>query len=304
MNAGICLLVYGVVLVWGSPVVLTRFGRGMSPGYAVTVWLTTIVLAVGAWIAAAASMLRELLIEDAAVPVKFCLDMLLALNHFGWPGRLTLAAVSAAASAISAVVLWRLVKSVQRLWSRSREHAHAAHVLGTPTARPGVVTLPADHAAAYCVAGRPDAIVVTTGALAALDEPELAAVLAHEQAHLAGRHPQLMMALRALALAMPRLPLFTAAVGAVGRLVEMCADDSAARRHGRETLLCGLVSLADSRSSRPPALGAADTEVLARASRLATPAMWGARLRERILLSVVLAAVVLAPPVITFWCHA
>lgn len=61
------------------------------------------------------------------------------------------------------------------------EHAHTARILGAPTTRPGVVILAAEEAAAYCVAGRPDAIVVTSGAGATLGEPELAAVLAHER---------------------------------------------------------------------------------------------------------------------------
>ena len=44
--------------------------------------------------------------------------------------------------------------------------------------------------AAYCVSGRPPAIVVTTAALGALDDRQLDAVVAHERAHLAGHHPQ------------------------------------------------------------------------------------------------------------------
>jgi Zn-dependent protease with chaperone function len=40
----------------------------------------------------------------------------------------------------------------------------------------------------YCVPGRLPTIVVTTGALAVLEPEQLAAVLAHERAHLAGRH--------------------------------------------------------------------------------------------------------------------
>jgi beta-lactamase regulating signal transducer with metallopeptidase domain len=196
-----------------------------------------------------------------------------------------------------------MVNALRRFWSRSREHANAAHILGARTERPGVVLVTADKAAAYCVAGRPDAIVVTTGATAMLTEPELAAVLAHERAHLAGRHPQLMMLLRALASAMPRLPLFPAAVEAVGRLVEMCADDNAARRHGPDALLCGLVALASPPTAGGVALGASDTAVVARAARLAAPARWGARLRERLVLTATLTSVVVAPAIITLVCH-
>lgn len=304
MNAAICLLLYGMALVWVSPALLTRFTRdGLSPRLSVTVWLTTIAFAIGVWVIAAGAMLRELLGSHPAAPVRYCVDMLLALHHFGWVGDLVLGVASAAALVCSLIVGRRLVNALRRFWSRSREHANAAHILGARTKRPGVVLVTADKAAAYCVAGRPNAIVVTTGATAMLSEPELAAVLAHEQAHLAGRHPQLMMLLRALTSAMPRLPLFPAAVESVGRLVEMCADDSAARRHGPDALLCGLVALAGPPTAGSVALGASDTAVVARAARLAEPARWGARLRERLVLTTMLTSVVLAPAIIAFVCH-
>ncbi len=304
MNAAICLLLYGMVLTWVSPALLTRLTRnGLSPRLSVTVWLTTIALAIGAWVVAAGGMLRELLGSHPAAPLQYCMDMLLTLSHNGWAGHLVLGVASTAALIGSLIVGRRLVNALQRFWSRSREHADAAHILGVPTKRPGVLLVNADKAAAYCVAGRPNAIVVTTGAMAMLSEPELAAVLAHEQAHLTGRHPQLMMLLRALASAMPRLPLFPAAVESVGRLVEMCADDAAARRHGRDTLLCGLVALAGPPTARGVALGASDTAVVVRAARLAAPPRSGARLRQRLVLTAMLSSVVLAPAIITVVCH-
>ena len=57
-------------------------------------------------------------------------------------------------------------------------------------ARARTVVLDDPRPAAYCVAGRPAAIVVTSGALAVLDQPQLEAVLAHERAHLAQRPPR------------------------------------------------------------------------------------------------------------------
>ena len=304
MNAAICLLLYGVVLAWASPAMLTRFTRsGLSPRLSVTVWLTTISLAIGAWAVAAGGMLSQLLRGHPAAPVQYCVDVLLALSHNGWVGHLVLGAASIAALAASFIVGRRLVKTLRRFWSRSREHANAAHILGAATERPGVILVNADKAAAYCVAGRPNAIVVTTGAMTMLSEPELAAVLAHERAHLSGRHPQLMMLLRALAHAMPRLPLFPAAVAAVGRLVEMCADDTAARRHGRDALLGGLIALAGPPTDGGAALAAADTAVAARAARLAAPARWGALLRQRLVLTATMAIVVSAPAIITVVCH-
>jgi predicted Zn-dependent protease len=79
-----------------------------------------------------------------------------------------------------------------------------------------------------------------------------AAVLAHERAHLHGGHLDPMMLLRALATAMSRLPLLRSAVQSVEPLVEMSADDRAARLHGRRAVPTGFVALAgESRLAGP-----------------------------------------------------
>ena len=305
MNAALCLLGYAAVLGWLAPAALKRLTYvGRSPRLAVTVWLTTIAVAVGAWIVGSTGILREMAGHHSVDPViGYCADAVLALHHLGWGGDVALGVVGISALVASFIAVRRIVSASQRFWRRSAEHAHAAHILGSPTHRPGVVLMNTDRAAAYCVAGRPHAIVVTSGAVETLSEPELTAVLAHERAHLAGRHPQLMMLLRALTASVPVLPLFSAAVAAVGRLVEMSADDSAARRHGRGVLLGGLVALAGSAPTGGAALAAADTAVLARAERLAAPVPWQPLLRERVSLAATLVALIAIPVVLALVCH-
>jgi Zn-dependent protease with chaperone function len=68
-------------------------------------------------------------------------------------------------------------------------------------------------------------------------------VLAHERAHLAGRHHLLIALTRGLAASFPAVPLFTRGPDEVARLAEMCADDAAARRSGRRTLLTALLAM-------------------------------------------------------------
>lgn len=305
MNAAFCLLLYGAVLTWQGPPVLYRLTRsGRSPRLSVTVWLTVIGLAVGVWLAAGFTVLRELASVHPAGRVRYCLDMLLALNHVGWAGHVALVVVGAAALATSAIVARRVVGTLRQFCRRSREHADAARIAGLATDDPGVVVLLTDEPTAYCVAGRPHTIVVTSGAVQTLDDDELAALLAHEQAHVAGRHTELLMLLRALATAMPRLPLFSASVHAVGALVEMRADDSAARRHGREPLLSGLARLAGhSPVVAGVTLGAAATAVTARAVRLSTPVGWMSQFVHRLALSGTLTMITGAPVVITLLCH-
>lgn len=160
-----------------------------------------------------------------------------------------------------------------------------------------VVIIDATEAAAYCVAGRPPAIVVTTAALGALDDTQLAAVIAHERAHLDGRHAYVVAAVRGLATALPRVELFTSAAAQVSSLLEMCADDTAARRHGHRTLLAGLLALS---GVVAPAhgLAAASVAVLVRAERLTDPQNGLARMRTRVTLSGAVAAMAATPSLI------
>jgi Zn-dependent protease with chaperone function len=304
VSASICLLLYGAVLVWLCPALLARITRdGHNPQLSVAVWLSAIAMAAAVWVVAGVGMIVNVTAMHQD-PMGFCVDAVLALHHhFGWMGDLSVVAATGLAIAGTVLVGRRLMRTLRRMSQRSREHAYAAHMLGATTPRDGVVIVDADESAVYCVAGRPPAIVVTSGAMAGLDDAQLAAVLAHERAHLRGRHPQLMMLLKALATATPMLLLVRRGADAVGRLLEMSADDTAARTHGRDTLLAGLIALAGQARPAGPALAAGDTAVLARATRLAHPAGVGAQLREMLLLAVTLVAVIVAPAVILVLWH-
>lgn len=177
------------------------------------------------------------------------------------------------------VAIFRFICTVARLRTRAHEHADAIRLVGRPSGQNGVFVVDATERAAYCVSGRPPVIVVTTGALAALDERQLGAVLAHERAHLAGHHHLVIAVVRGLAAGFPMLPLMTQGAIAVSGLLEMCADDAAARQFGRRTLLSGLMPLAG--AAPVAALGAADVAVLSRAERLAVPAAQPTRIRAR-----------------------
>lgn len=130
-----------------------------------------------------------------------------------------------------------------------------------------------DHpaAAAYCVPGRRHQIVLTTAALRALDDRQLAAVLAHEQAHVQGRHDLVLGAAASLRRAFPRIRLFRDAERETMRLVEMLADDVAARSNERLTIATALVCLAEV-AAPPAALNAGGATSLARVRRLVSPA--------------------------------
>jgi Zn-dependent protease with chaperone function len=124
---------------------------------------------------------------------------------------------------------------------------------------------------AYCVAGRYPTVIVTTGALHALDRGQLAAVLAHERAHLASHHHRLVALARIGRLVLPFLPLLRDADEQVAKLVEMHADDAATRSSDPRSLATALVALATA-GTPAPSLAAAATDSVQRIHRLLGPA--------------------------------
>ena len=152
---------------------------------------------------------------------------------------------------------------------------------------PGALILDHPAATAYCVPGlRSSRIVVSAGAVKLLEPAELAAVLAHERAHLRERHDLVLLPFTALRRAFPRSGTIADAYRAVALLVEMHADDRALRarpasgqggRGGmaspRNELVSALVRVGTSGDAPAGALavGSNEGEVAARVLRLLRP---------------------------------
>jgi hypothetical protein len=166
----------------------------------------------------------------------------------------------------AARLAWFTGTAVTGSWRRRARHDEVLAVVGRPGPVPGMVLLDDDRPAVYCVPGR-RRIVFTTGALQRLDDGQLDAVLAHERAHLAGRHHLVIMLAGALRSAFPRIPFFAAAASQVSCLVEMAADDAGARRAHRLTLAGALLTVAGARVPAG-ALGAGGTAGAQRIQRL------------------------------------
>jgi Zn-dependent protease with chaperone function len=163
------------------------------------------------------------------------------------------------------------------------------------------VVLDAPQPAADCVPGRPAAIVLTSGALAVLDRAQLGAVLAHERAHLAGRHHLLISLSRGLAASFPGVPVFTRGPAEVARLAELCADDAAARRSGRPVLVAALLAMGTGTAVPAPALAVTSGAVTTRVHRLLDPPRRGRRARYGLaLVAVMLLLAALSGLVIVF----
>lgn len=299
MSIAVCLLLYSAAVLVFGPLILPRLTRtGHAPRLGVSVWLIAIASVLGSWLVAAA-----LIVIDVArhwntpmMVLAACTARLhaVATGQAGIPAQIGVLVIAAAVIGAITAVGVRLARTLTHLRDTAHEHAHAVRIVSRRSSDRDVMVLEADKPAAYCVAGRPSTIVLTTATLNTLDAEQLAAVLAHERAHLAGYHPQIVTALKALATALPRVRLITDGLTEVSRLLEMCADDTAARRHGRTALLSGLIDLADS-ATPAPALGAANIAVLSRAQRLLTPPAWTTQAHTRTTLTVAAIAIAAGP---------
>jgi len=140
---------------------------------------------------------------------------------------------------------------------------------------PGALVVDHPAAAAYCVPGLRSRIVISAGTLDLLDSAELAAVLAHERAHLRARHDLVVLPFSALGRAFPRARLVRQAHATVALLVEMLADDQALRQRPARELATALLRVGTSGAGLAPsgalAAASADAEVAARVARLLTP---------------------------------
>ncbi|MFJ8819632.1 M56 family metallopeptidase [Amycolatopsis thermoflava] len=297
MNVATCLLLSSFAVAVLAPRLLVRLTRaGIAPRLGVAAWLVAISSVVLSWIVAVGFVLGELLLawDRPGAVLSSCFATLrsVATGEHGVAVQSGVLALAALAAVALGVLAWRLGRSLLR--SRARTHAHAdlARTVGHPLPGSDAVVLPARERLAYCVAGRPNAIVVTSAALDALQKRHLDAVLAHERAHLTGRHHLALAFSRGLATILPRVELFTTGSTEVARLLEMCADDAAVREHGRRTVLGAMLALSAGAPVPAGALGATGGGVLARAERLTAPPARARQWRMRVCL--VAAAVVLA----------
>jgi Zn-dependent protease with chaperone function len=304
MSAALLVFGYTLAMAWSVPVLLSRLtGHGISARLGLAAWLTamaSVLAGAGAAVAlvAGAAIAGWPRLAEAvcrSVAGRACTPVVYRSALFEVP----LGAAAAAATLTAAVLAWRYGRAMRRAGQRTRAHAEAARITGRrlPVKGDGergtvkgewgggqgvggvTVVLDVPQPAAYCVPGRPAAIVLTSGALAVLDRAQLGAVLAHERAHLAGRHHLLISLSRGLAASFPGVPVFTRGPAEVARLAELCADDAAARRSGRPALVAALLAMGTGAAVPAPALAVMSGAVTARVHRLLDPPRRGRHAR-------------------------
>ncbi|HXA11744.1 MAG TPA: M48 family metalloprotease [Mycobacterium sp.] len=309
MSPAICLLLYAGAVCVAAPRLLPRLtSAGAAPRLAVAVWLIVLISVLAAWIAAAMLLVSWIVSNwnRPGVALGACFTALrsAAVGQHGPALQLGLALATMVVAAFVTVIAARMGRMLLRARARARRHAISARIIGRRITGVDAMVVDTPEKAAYCLGGRRGTIVITSAALAALQQPlHLDAVLCHERAHLSGRHHMVLALTRALASSLPGIRIFTVAEQEVSRLLEMCADDTAARAHGTATMLGAILTLAGAGPIPAGALGTSTVGLSARVTRLAAPPRRRQQTWTRLLLSA-FAAVLVAAPFLAAWAAA
>jgi Zn-dependent protease with chaperone function len=262
--------------------------------------LAIVTYLAAAWSAVAALALAGLTLAVRATALGGGLSHLIGAcvlrlrETYGAPGGAAVAGIGLIlAGAVAARTVLAASTHLRAAGRQALRHAEAARIVGRAEPALGAVLVEHSEPVAYCVAGRRPTVILSTGALQALAPAQLSAVLAHERAHLAGHHHRLLAMARISRLVLPLFPLMHDAEVQVERLIEMHADDTAARSGDPRSLATALVVLA-SGTCPAPALAASVTDSVQRISRLLRPAEPLGQARRQ-LLRATAASLALAP---------
>ncbi|GEB54443.1 M56 family metallopeptidase [Streptomyces gardneri] len=270
MNAAPALLAYAAVVGVAAPRLMTHSAWPYrAPALGAAVWLALMV---------SFTLTVALAATQLAAPTEHLHAGLLGLLHACGLGteaagpdpttadRLAVAMPLAVVTAVVGAFLFHLARTGL---VRAR-HRDRLDKVGVRCDRLHVTVLPHATPGAYCLPGFRSRIVVSDAAVRLLTEEQLDAVLAHERAHVAGRHHLLLAAADGFATVFPRLPLARLGREQTAVLLEMIADDGALRRHPREVLATAMYEMAAGRAPEG-ALTVGGSTALLRMKRILGP---------------------------------
>jgi Zn-dependent protease with chaperone function len=257
-----------LVLVGPVPALLARAVWPMrAPRAAVVLWQAIAMAAVLSAFSAGLALASRLFVPGPdGRPTAAVGQQIAAL---GWPLWLCTVGVFALTLLIGA----RLVVAVAQvaIGTRRRRARHRMMVdLLAESQDDGMRVLDIAEPLAYCLPGMRSRVVLSRGTLSALSQPELAAIVRHERAHLRARHDLVLEAFIAVHTAFPRFVRSGSALNAVRLLVELLADDAAVRTAGPRPLARALVTCACG-PTPAGALAAGGPSTVIRVRRLSGP---------------------------------
>ncbi|WP_132994247.1 M56 family metallopeptidase [Gordonia zhaorongruii] len=162
--------------------------------------------------------------------------------HTGIPTTVLMSGPALLVAVAVMAVMMRAVPgaiATRRSAARVRARAHTEIVRGHR-----VLVTSDVHPQAYALSRRHGGIVVSAGALDALEPEELDAVLAHEAAHLHQRHHLIAMLSNHIAHVLRPIPLIHAVASAIPLYLEVAADNAAREQTGTRALVTALLRLA------------------------------------------------------------
>lgn len=273
MSASAVLLALASAVAVVAPLLLRRAAwLEFSPRVGIILWQLATVSALVSFVAGAATLCLTLWNEATPVVLLRTCIALLGQGDVESPMMLigSVGVMAAAAAGLRlACCAARTAVGIRR--ERSRQRRRLTLLAHSDAAWPDAVVIDRLEATAFCLPGRRGGtVVLSTGTLSRLTPAEVRAVLAHERAHLRGRHDLVVWAARSLRDAFPFVPLFRAAAEALPRLVEMAADDVAMRYAGRRVLASALLRMTDA-STPAFALGVGGSTITCRVRRLVQP---------------------------------
>jgi len=234
-----------LALVGPVPALLARATWPLrAPRAAVVLWQSIAVAAVLSAFSAGLALASQLFVpgENGRPTV----DVRAEIAALGWPVWLCSVLVLALTLVIGTRLALAVVQVAIGTRRRRAHHRMMVDLLGEHRRELGAVrVLNVAEPLAYCLPGmRSSRVVLSRGTMSTLSEPELAAILRHERAHLRARHDLVLEAFTAAHTAFPRFVRSRSALDAVRLLVELLADDAAVRVAGPRPLARALVACA------------------------------------------------------------
>ncbi|MEV8435909.1 M56 family metallopeptidase [Actinosynnema sp. NPDC051121] len=300
MTVAAALLVTAVLMGVLAPRRLVRLvTRGADPLVPLLAWLAS---AVGVVTTAALAVTLLLLPDHGTAALVLAHECWSSLAH-GLAPRVE-SAGGLVGLVLLVVLLLRLavvsVKGARRRARRRRDHLAVLRVAARREAgSPPTLWLDHDEPLAFSLAGTPGVVVATEGLLRRLTHEQVDAVIAHERAHLRGRHHLLVAAGDALSTVLPFLPLFRRTPAVVRELVELAADAAAVRACGVETVRAALLRVSG-HGTPGSALAMGRDSVDVRLELLSHPRRPPHRARRLLACATACAAAVVAPVATAF----
>ncbi len=220
----------GLALALPVPALLSRAAwPRLAPAAGIVLWQSLALAAVLAISGAALSTALWLVTDPDPAPWRVVLHVLimgigvLVWARFWW----------------AAWQVWRETSQ------RRARHRELVDLLGEPHgALPAVRVLAEQTPVAYCIPRlRDPRVVISSGAVASLDDEALRAVLEHERSHVRTRHDLVLEAFGVLHRAFPRVLRTDAPLRQSQVMVELMADDAARRVTGDRPLARAIVAL-------------------------------------------------------------